>query len=164
MKLRRISMMAAAGVMAAGALLGATGAGTASASSLPYLCVDGGAQGNRCIFEEGNGSPAALEVRSVLSGDLTQLWGFPAAGGTGEMESRSGYCLQLNASGGDTVRTVPCIGDLAEYWTNEYDSAAKRTIFISAYDPNLCLSADYNDGIIKADTCVDAWYQEWGSS
>lgn len=164
MRLRRISLMAAAGVMVTGALIGATGAGTASASNPPYLCVDGGAQGNRCIFENEYGFPAGLEVTSVLSQDPTQLWGFPANGSTGEIESYSGYCLQVNASGGDTVRTVPCVGDPAEYWTNEYDPSARRTIFISVYDPNLCLSADYSGGIVKADVCVDAWYQEWGSS
>jgi hypothetical protein len=166
MKLGRFSAMAAAAVMVAGALIGATGAGKASASytSPTRLCVDSSSQGNRCI-QEPNALGASALLSALASGENEQ-WLYPGTGSTGEIVSYQATCLQVNAAGGYTVRNASCVNDAAEQWINEYDASAGRTVFVSVYDPNLCLSADYIDGIVKADSCANgiSWYQEWGTS
>jgi hypothetical protein len=137
-----------------------------SPSSTP-LCVDipNGSGDNRCVADWGNGANAAV-LSYGLPGNAGQWLYTTSAGGTGEIISYYYRCLQVNAAGGDTVRSAPCDGDSAEMWTNEYDASSHRTFFISGYNPSLCLSADYNDSIAKADYCggVPSWYQEWGTS
>jgi hypothetical protein len=150
--------------MVAGALIGATGAGTASAdpANPTRLCVDSSSQGNRCILE-----PNALGANALLSAlnsGEDEQWVYADTDSTWYIESYQATCLQVNAAGGYTVRNASCVNDAAEQWTNVYDATHKRTVFVSVYDPNLCLSADYIDGIVKADPCVNAWYQEWGTS
>jgi hypothetical protein len=166
MKLRRMITMTAAGAIAAGALIGATGAVRASASETTYypLCVDGGAQGNRCIVAPiQEGAPVGLGS----SQDIGGTWLYPNNGQTNYIEtSPMGFfiCLQVNQSEGYLVLGNTCVGDSAEGWHNEYISSAHRTRFVSEYNSNLCLAADYNAGEVYAEMCANVWWQEWGTS
>ena len=154
MKLRRISTMAAA-------LIGVTGAGTASAS-VTRLCVDGGSSGSQCIWDEFPGQPAWPV--SLYPPPYVDTMAYPSPNGSTGMikDVTTGYCLQLNAAQGYIVVSQPCINDAAERWTNVYVNG--RTEFRSVWDPNTCLSANYHYDEIVAQTCVGAWWQGWGTS
>lgn len=172
-KLRRIAAIAAACAMAVGALIGVTGAGTASADpNTPYrLCVHDPNGDYRCAYNYDPGVNAGLQAWAFTeSDDPGSLWTYPIDENSGYIESDQFTCLQINAPS-DDVRTATCVGDSAEEWYNYYDPNTGRTVFISEYNGDLCLSADYNDNILKADPCIYAtegpsqnWYQEWGSS
>jgi Ricin-type beta-trefoil lectin domain-like len=143
--------------------------GQACTAGTTRLCVDSTSAGNQCIMDPGTASSTTgydAQMTPVYWGAYSQ-WSYPnTLGTTGAIESFGGDCLQLNAAGGDTVRIAACVGDAAEMWINEYDGTNARTEFVSEYDPNLCLSADYADGIVKADSCANgvSWYQQWGTS
>jgi len=138
--------------------------GSACRTGTTRLCVDSTSAGNQCIFEGGQGAEADLQPPGY---EIAQAqWTYPNVNGaTGYIESFGGACLQLDEAGGDVVLAANCVNDTAEQWLNIYDSSNSRTTFVSVYDPNLCLSADYDDGIIKADACSNnGWYQQWGAS
>jgi hypothetical protein len=143
--------------------------GQACMAGTTRLCVDSTSEGNECITDPGQQLATTSYDALVTPGNWNAYsqWIYPSTlGTTGVIESFAGDCLQVNAAGGDTVRIATCVNDAAEMWTNDYDATNSRTTFISEYDPNLCLSADYADGIVKADSCANdiSWYQEWGTS
>lgn len=143
--------------------------GSACTAGTTRLCVDSASEGNQCITDPGQGLPTTNFDALVTPSNWNAFsqWSYPnGLGTTGAIKSFAGDCLQLNAAGGDTVRIASCVGDTAEMWINEYDATNGRTTFVSEYSPNLCLSADYDDGIVKADSCANgvSWYQQWGTS
>lgn len=138
--------------------------GSACRKGTTRLCVDSTSAGNQCIAEGGQGAEADLAAPGYEIPE--EQWTYPNTNGaTGYIESFGGACLQLDQAGGDVVLAASCVNDTAEKWTNIYDATNDRTVFVSVYDPNLCLSADYSGGIIKADACSNnGWYQDWGTS
>jgi hypothetical protein len=67
-----------------------------------------------------------------------------------------------------------CTGDIAEEWSNVYNSYYGRTVFESVYNSGLCLTVNFNTGnflleALAADPCTDdnstmPWEQLWGTS
>jgi hypothetical protein len=142
------------------------GAACIGAGSTTLLCVDNASENNRCILGGLNNNLGDAQLTNEED-IITERFAYPDTEfATGVIQSYSGgSCLQLNADGGDTVRLAPCVNDAAEQWTNIYNATYDRTEFVSYYDPSLCLSADYDDGILKADPCSNnGWYQAWGTS
>ena len=130
------------------------------------LCVDSSTEGNECMLGDVGIQDDPAELSTTYEGDIMQFVYPNVEGTTGAIKTLDGECLQLDEAAGDEVRVAACVGDTAEEWLNLYDATNGRTTFDSVYDPNLCLSADYDGGIIKADSCENgiSWYQEWGTS
>jgi hypothetical protein len=168
-KFGRFSAMAGSGVLVAGALIGITGVGTASAATQPTtLCVDSSSQGDECIYASGYAEWGVTMIpEGGVSGDYTD-WSYPSTNGIGAINLGGEECLQVDQAAGYVVRYTNCSGDAAEEWENVYDSGAHRTLFVSVWGLDngldLCLSADYSNGNVMADNCVSGWYQEWGTS
>ena len=137
------------------------GAGTTT-----NLCVDNASENNMCILGGLNNNQGQAQLTNEED-IITENFAYPDTEfATTPIQSYSGgNCLQLNVAGGYTVRLAPCVNDAAEEWTNIYDSTYDRTEFVSYYDPSLCLSANYSQGILMADPCSNnGWYQQWGTS
>lgn len=130
------------------------------------LCVDNASAGNQCSTDFTDPDLAgAAEISPSFEG-IDSQWTYPNTNGSiGAIETFQGQCLQVNAAGNDTVRVAPCVNDAAERWINK-NAGNGRIIFISVYDSTRCLSADYDDGILKIDPCQNGttWWQDWGTS
>lgn len=192
MKLRRIPVMAAVGVMAVGTLIGVTGVGTAWASTA--LCVDDGSAGAYCA----SAGPSQFGVD--MSNIYASNWNYATTpyqdtyyttdSNTAQIqEAGTNDCLQLDHADYNVVKLTTCSTDDADKWVNYYDPNTDRTEFISywsevddAYN-YLCLSFDAagtdvpgaNPDFIRADPCqpptesepnggTNNWYQQWGRS
>jgi hypothetical protein len=190
MKLRRIPVIAATGVMAVGTLIGVTGAGAASASTA--LCVSDGSAGNYCA--SAGSSQFGVEMSNIYASN----WSYPTTPyqntwyRTGSntayiQEAGTNNCLQLDHGDYNVVKLTPCVGDDADEWVNYYNPNTHRTEFISFWSEAdngynyLCLSFDAggdvpgaNPDFIRADPCqpptesapnggTKNWYQQWTS-
>jgi hypothetical protein len=171
-------MLAAAGVMTAGALIGGTGAGEASAASATNLCNTAG----YCLGYSASGGVSSTSVLGIIPTPATE-WLYPNYVGDHASISVDGQnvCLQIYgtiAAGSKyLVRGAACVGDTADQWVNTYDSAAHRTEFISVWAQdqgfgNLCLasssgflSGSLSIGTIYVSPCGDDnASQDWGTS
>jgi hypothetical protein len=180
MKLGRISVLAVAGVMTVGALVGIAGAGKASAALMTPtpLCIDSTSVGNVCLYDAGS---AGFGSRAFWSAISPGKWTYPNSDGAfGRITSNSNYCLQINHSDSNFVRYATCSTSDSELWINYYNPSTRRTEFVSYWnlfdnDGNfLCMSEDYNGGnrLVKADPCTPGggtggtshWYQQFGTT
>jgi hypothetical protein len=172
MKLGRFSMLAAAGVMTAGALIGGTGAGEASAASATHLCTIGA---HECLYYDAS---LGVHTASPSGSSGGAEWLYPNYAGDHASISVDGQnvCLQIYhtyiAGLEYGVRAAACVGDTAEQWVNTYDSAAHRTEFISVWAKdqgfgNLCLT-DLNPSVgdyLEILPCTPgSLSQDWGTS
>lgn len=175
MKSGRISALAAAGVMAAGALAALTGAGTASAASYTHLCINNAPSSDECIYASG---PRGAELAALGNSGLTN-WTYPTTnGGTGAIrQANTDLCLQVDASevdgntGYPVVRGASCVGDTAEEWQNVYDGETDRTMFRSVWADDraphfqYCLEGDEANGDLTLYLCTSSFNdQSWGTS
>ena len=188
MKLRRIPVMAATGVVAVGTLVGVTGVGAASASTA--LCVNDGSAGNYCA----SAGPSQFGVD--MSNLYASNWSYPTTpyqntwyrtnSNTAYIqEAGTNNCLQLDHGDYNVVKLTTCVGDDADEWVNYYNPNTHSTEFISYWSEAddgynyLCLSFDAggdvpgaNPDFIRADPCqpptesepnggTNNWYQQW---
>ena len=177
MKRRRTSAMAAAGVMALGALFGISSAGSAVAAAAPYshLCVDRDGE-SLCAWANGSEQPVGV-LYEPSTGTSTTNWVYPTSvGGSGGTISQADttLCMQIDHDGGDVVREAPCSdGGTPETWVNQYDAAAGRTEFLSVwaddyYGGQWCLT--WEDNLTGSEAyvtpCADygSAYNGWGKS
>jgi hypothetical protein len=182
MKRSRIATLVSAIIMATAAIIGVASAGTAKAASIPYtyLCVDTNAGSLTsapafyCAYSEGSGYTIKLLPETTSS--MTN-WEYPPSN-TYEASSYYGQigqapndtpCMQVNASGGYTVREATCDGDAAETWNvvpissaDSVDGSQSGYVFQSQYNGN-CLtdeSGELKDGGCSSLTTPD-WEQEF---
>ncbi len=129
MKLRKIAMQAAVGVIALGALAGA-GARSASAASWTYLCATETGS-TACAYSEGVGNFIAVDPS--FSG-MTN-WTYPNTNGAvGTIKQANvNLCMQLDNAYANFVRGAACNGDAAEQWKNVYNPSTHRTWFVSEW-------------------------------
>jgi hypothetical protein len=175
MRIGRIAAVGIAAVLVIGALT--EGVATGATDDQSMLCVHyvSPAQDGECVIDpnvDNNSVTTTPELRAFSSSGIglyDDVWIFPAVNQTDGIfdEYLTNDCLQVNGNDEPLpdqfeVRIANCNGDAAEMWTNLYIN--ERTVFMSVWDPNLCLTADYSDNTVRAEACVDAWYQEWGTS
>jgi hypothetical protein len=184
MKFRRALVMAASGVLAVGALAGATGTGMASAATGTRLCIDDGSAGNFCALAGIGQWGVEMYYQSPGSNGysdwLYPTQHYPNGAATGRIqEAGTNNCLQIDhdSSPANMIRLAACGTDDAEKWTNYYNPLSKRTEWQSYWAANddgggvsLCMSFDISDGdVLRADPCEPGggttnWYQQFGSS
>jgi hypothetical protein len=186
MRTGRISAIAAAGVMAAGALTVFAGTGTASAASYSALCVDSTTgYGTECADSElGTGAGNWIITLPYGTSSLTN-WTYPTGSTPTAIRQADNvnYCMQVDETGADSgpanfeVIGAGCNNDEAEMWWNVYDPTSKRTLFESEWayynlDEQLCLTygPGYGDPAgLFAVPCnfsgnTSYWWQQWGTS
>ena len=175
MKPGRTSTMAAAVVLVLGALIGITGASTASAAAWSHLCVERSGE-SICANSNGSGQPIQM-LDIVTTNPHTTNWLYPASDGVSGVISQANVnlCMQVDAADNWIVRGAACVGDTAEEWTNHYvvDNGVGRTEFRSVWaDDNYggawCLA--WVDSVYASQAYVqscdgsDANTVEWGQS
>jgi len=108
MKPRRTSAIAAAGVMALGALFGISSAGPAAAASYTHLCVDRDGE-SLCAWANGSEQPVGV-IYEPSTGSSTTNWVYPTVDGTSGTISQAdtSLCMQIDHDGGNVVREAPC--------------------------------------------------------
>jgi hypothetical protein len=158
----------AAGILALGALTGATAAAPASAASWTHLCIDNLATHTivACAQSEGVGYDIGHSLPSNSS--LTN-WTYPSTNGAvGTIQqANTDLCMQVDWAAGGVVVGAACVDDQAEYWVNIYDTTTKRTMFESVWaldneEGNLYLTLGSVDLLIQQD--IGIALQMWGSS
>lgn len=175
MKPGRTSATAAAGVMALGALIGISSAGTAAAAApWSHLCVDRDGE-SLCAHSNGSEQPVSV-IFEPTTGSSTTNWVYPTGNGNRGYISQANttLCMQVNHDGGDVVREAPCSdGGSPETWINQYDAATGRTEFLSVwadayYGDKECLT--WVDNLVVSEAYVEpcdtvgAIYHDWGTS
>jgi hypothetical protein len=179
MKRGRTTTLAVAITMAAAALSGVVGATAAKAAAYSYLCVienynnvisEGQTPAYYCAFAEGSGN--TIQMRPESTASMTN-WEYPPIdtfessyeGAIGQAPAYS-PCMQVNASGGNTVREAACgdgtPADQAENWLAEpvtgYDGI-DGYMFQNEDEPTDCLTYDQSAEILKVGGCGGEWYQ-----
>ena len=172
MKPGRTPAVAAAGVMALGALFGISSAGPAAAASYTHLCVDRNGE-SLCAWANGSEQPVGV-LYEPSTGSSTTNWVYPTHNGASGTISQAdtSLCMQINHDGGDVVREAPCsAGGTPETWTNK--SVNGRTEFLSVwaddyYGGQWCLTWVDNGYVSETYVlpCADygAAYNGWGTS
>lgn len=157
MKLKRISSIVAASLMAVVTVIGLSGTAKASETQYTNLCVlDNG--NYVCAYAQGAGNTIFMLPKSQTLNNTTN-WYWPDTDTYGVIDqAQTDLCMQLDADAGYVVIEATCTSSPASYqeW---YLTASGQ--FISEWAPNQCLT--YNASLARLDTvtCNGAWYQRW---
>lgn len=155
MKLKRISSVVAASLLAVVAVIGLSDTAKASLTSYTNLCVlDNGSY--VCAYSQGTGNTILMLPKSS-TGINTTNWYWPDTGTWNIIkEAGTNRCMQLDHAAGNTVIEATCAVATYQTW---YLSTAGQ--FISAWDPSQCLTYNASQAKLDTVTCNGQWYQRW---
>jgi hypothetical protein len=167
--LRRVAVMAASVTM-----LGAMGVGLAgSASATPNNAT----AATVCVFTASTpGSTFVCFWRSPIGAELTvaleagYVYDVTTDGSYRQIVlGNAGECVQafshIAYNGGWSVRLEGCGSSSGQQWravTGPTRNGFRTYYWVNEYNPAYCLAWDQNAGTVFANTCRDAWYQEFG--
>ncbi|HZP54132.1 hypothetical protein [Actinocrinis sp.] len=170
MRLRRIGVVALSAVMLAAASIGMT-AGPASASTYINLCVfvSSSSSAQVCGFTTAEGAPLTMAYEEASTFDATANLGSDYG-----LLDDNNKCLQGFANrpynGGWTVALEPCQNLSGQRWkavpgpvvgTQWVQGGLFSYYWVNEYNPAYCLAWDKTAGTLFANTCRNAWYQQF---
>ena len=163
---RAARLSAALAVLATPVLLGATLAGTASASSgfTTHITPN---NTFALVLDVSGGStyPGAPVIDWYSNGGQNQNWLFQPTGGTNTYQIinvNSNQCLTTDGVAGDQVYQDPCDGSTAQQWQTSLTPSLTTTWPIKSVYSGLYL--DVNGDSPWARTSIDTWYWNGGAN
>lgn len=152
---RTMAILAATGIAAATAVIGAD---TASAATSQPLCVNASPV---CAGGEGASNSVGMSWTSS-----PEDWLYNLAGVTPGTIQQAGttLCMQLDHNAGNIVIEAAC-NPSASYqkWQRAINGNTGIWEIYSEWNTSLCLTYNESKGILDTVTCNGAWYQAFGS-
>lgn len=164
MKLRRIGVMVAAGMVAT-AITGALGVGTASASpTADSLCIiNSSHSADVCAISNGSNAIKMLSPQgSTTNWNIVAVAEAPNTQDLFEIEQENTTsCMQVNHNGGNIVIMASCGSQTYQLWfeTAVSINGGIQLQFKSYWDTAECLTYNANGADLKVGGCGNDWYQ-----